>query len=117
MNIQEGAEENCGFYVAARGGTHTYTLSTPMREEYGNHGVRLYGLTAQNEPTPGFTPAVNWQTLGFTAQSQKDFIKLDMGPTLAVAGYGSIQLLIFDDSNSSLSEWSNALPSFGLKRG
>ncbi|XP_037273886.2 lysosomal acid glucosylceramidase [Rhipicephalus microplus] len=78
-------------------------------QEYGNHGIRFYGLTAQNEPTTGFSPTVKWQTLGFTAQSQKDFIKRDMGPTLAEAGYDSVQLLIFDDSNSTFPEWSNVV--------
>ncbi|KAL3186900.1 hypothetical protein MRX96_004711 [Rhipicephalus microplus] len=78
-------------------------------QEYDNHGIRFYGLTAQNEPTTGFSPTVKWQTLGFTAQSQKDFIKRDMGPTLAEAGYDSVQLLIFDDSNSTFPEWSNVV--------
>ncbi|XP_037561777.2 lysosomal acid glucosylceramidase-like [Dermacentor silvarum] len=80
-------------------------------QEYERHGIRFYGVTAQNEPTTGFTPAASWQTLGFTAQTQKEFIKLDMGPALDMAGYGAdnLQLLIFDDSNASLPQWSNAV--------
>nr|XP_054933370.1 putative glucosylceramidase 4 [Dermacentor andersoni] len=80
-------------------------------QEYWRQGIRFYGVTAQNEPTTGFAPTVRWPALGFTAQTQKEFIKLDMGPALDEAGYGAdvLQLLIFDDSSDNLPEWSNVV--------
>ncbi|KAH8041158.1 hypothetical protein HPB51_013818 [Rhipicephalus microplus] len=80
-------------------------------QEYERHGVPIWGLTTQNEPTTGFVPGFRWQTLGFSAKSQRDFVKLDLGPALAEAGYGvdKLQLMILDDSRLVLPHWANVV--------
>lgn len=76
-------------------------------DAYKSHGVDFWGLTTQNEPTDGFIPGMGFNALGFTAEMQRDFVKLDLGPTLAAAGYGldKLQLMIMDDNRGLLPAW------------
>ncbi|XP_077555870.1 lysosomal acid glucosylceramidase-like [Haemaphysalis longicornis] len=80
-------------------------------QEYERQGVPLWAVTAQNEPTVGFFPGFRWQALGFTAATQRDFIKLDLGPALQEAGYGpeKLQLMILDDNRYVLPHWTDVV--------
>uniref|UniRef100_H2YNM8 Glucosylceramidase n=1 Tax=Ciona savignyi TaxID=51511 RepID=H2YNM8_CIOSA len=70
---------------------------TRFLEEYEKHGIKFWGLTAQNEPSNGFLIKSTWQSMGFTAEMQRDFIKTDLGPMLKKYNYGHIKLMILDD--------------------
>ncbi|XP_075747632.1 lysosomal acid glucosylceramidase isoform X2 [Rhipicephalus microplus] len=78
-------------------------------QEYERHGIPIWGLTTQNEPTAGFVPGYRWQALGFTPKTQRDFVKLDLGPALAEAGYGAekLQVMILDDNRIGLPLWAD----------
>ncbi|KAH8024278.1 hypothetical protein HPB51_022397 [Rhipicephalus microplus] len=80
-------------------------------DAYKDHNVSFWGLTPQNEPTSGFVPFYPFQTMGFTAASQRDFIKFDLGPALETAGYGAdkVKLLILDDQRAFLPYWANVV--------
>lgn len=80
-------------------------------QDYERQGVPLWALTAENEPTAGFLPGFRWQALGFTAATQRDFIKLDLGPALQEAGYGpeKLQLMILDDNRYVLPHWTDVV--------
>ena len=43
--------------------------------------------------------------MGFTAELQRDFIGLDLGPALHAAGYKDVQLMILDDQRLMLPAW------------
>ncbi|KAL1422249.1 hypothetical protein MTO96_022130 [Rhipicephalus appendiculatus] len=78
-------------------------------QEYERHGIPIWGLTTQNEPTVGYVPDFPWQALGFTPKTQRDFVKLDLGPALAEAGYGAekLQVMILDDNRIVLPHWAD----------
>lgn len=80
-------------------------------QEYERSGIPIWGLTTQNEPTTGFIPGFPWQTLGFTPKTQRDFVKLDLGPALVEAGYGAdkLQLMILDDNRVVLPHWADVV--------
>ncbi|XP_049270088.1 putative glucosylceramidase 4 [Rhipicephalus sanguineus] len=80
-------------------------------QEYERNGIPIWGLTTQNEPTVGFVPYFPWQALGFTPKTQRDFVKFDLGPALAEAGYGAekLQVMIFDDNRVVLPHWANVV--------
>ncbi|XP_037503564.2 lysosomal acid glucosylceramidase-like, partial [Rhipicephalus sanguineus] len=80
-------------------------------QEYERHGIPIWGLTAENEPTMGFLPGFPGQALGFTPKTQRDFVKLDLGPALDEAGYGAdkLQLMIFDDNRIFLPHWADVV--------
>ncbi|XP_077513151.1 lysosomal acid glucosylceramidase-like [Amblyomma americanum] len=76
-------------------------------QEYEKRGVPIWGLTAQNEPTMAAVAEPSWQTLGFTAATQRDFVKLDLGPALEKAGYGpdKLKIMVIDDNRQVLRQW------------
>ncbi|KAL3186894.1 hypothetical protein MRX96_004707 [Rhipicephalus microplus] len=80
-------------------------------QEYERHGIPIWGLTTQNEPTAGLIPGYRWQALGFTPKTQRDFVKLDLGPALAEAGYGAekLQVMILDDNRIGLPLWADVV--------
>lgn len=80
-------------------------------QEYEKNGIRLWGLTAENEPSAGYMPGYKFQCMGFTPSSQRDFIKMDLGPALVDAGYGpgNLTLMIMDDNRYLLPNWANVV--------
>ena len=54
-------------------------------DEYKKQGVDIWGLTAQNEPIDGRIPFFPFQSMGFTAEEQRDFIISDLGMYLCWA--------------------------------
>ncbi|XP_064474563.1 lysosomal acid glucosylceramidase-like isoform X2 [Ornithodoros turicata] len=74
-------------------------------QEYGKHGVRFWGLTVENEPMNGEVPLFPFQCMGYTPEIMRDFVKLDLGPTLRSNGYGAIKLMILDDQRYEIPRW------------
>ena len=71
----------------------------------------MWGLTIENEPSAGKQPNYGFNSMGFTKEIQRDFIKQDLGPTLMAAGYGpnKTQLMIFDDQRDVIHEWAETI--------
>jgi len=78
-------------------------------DEYKKLGLEFWGLTAQNEPSNGLLVKSTWQSTGFTAETQRDFIKTDLGPALHEAGYGDVKLMILDDQRIFLPNWAKVV--------
>lgn len=78
-------------------------------EEYEKVGIQIWGLTTGNEPLNGFIPFFKFNCMAFTPQLQRDFIKLDLGPALAAAGYGHVKLMILDDQRYLLPGWADVV--------
>lgn len=68
-------------------------------DEYAKHNVTFWGLSGQNEPLFGnldrFIQIIN--NVLFSVTDLREFIVKDLGPMLAEAGYGDLQLMAFDD--------------------
>jgi glucosylceramidase len=62
-------------------------------------------MTVQNEP------GVDRLTLYWDPMTQRDFIKLNLGPTLNKAGYNpdKLKLMIFDNNVGDLQKWSDSI--------
>jgi glucosylceramidase len=72
----------------------------------------MWGLTVVNEPHSGYDPHYAFNSLGFSAEQQRDFVKLDLGPAMESAGYGGqngTKLMIFDDNRGNLPEWARTV--------
>ncbi|XP_076356538.1 lysosomal acid glucosylceramidase-like [Tachypleus tridentatus] len=74
---------------------------------YAAYNIMFWGITAENEPLNGFRENFPFQCLGFTPESQRDFIKFHLGPTLEKAGFGpdKLKLMIMDDQRPLLPKW------------
>ncbi|KAI8774774.1 glucosylceramidase [Biomphalaria glabrata] len=74
-------------------------------EEYEKNNISFWGITAQNEPTDGLMAKFPFQSLGFTPEMQRDFIKLDLGPALQNSSYKNTKLMILDDQKLFVVTW------------
>lgn len=75
-------------------------------DAYQGAGVDIWGLTPVNEPHGN---SGNWESMHFTAESQNDFIKYHLGPTLAASDHGDIELLIYDQNRDHLEHWADVI--------
>lgn len=88
----------------------THLSWTPrFLEEYRSYNVAFWGLTAENEPAEGLVPDYPLQALGFTPETQRDFVAEDLGPALHQAGLGHVKLMILDDQRLFLPSWAKTV--------
>jgi glucosylceramidase len=73
-------------------------------DAYKQEGVPIWGITIDNEPKSGDEPHYKFNSLGFTPELQRDFLKMDLGPILEASGYGinTTDLMIFDDIRKNI---------------
>ena len=75
-------------------------------EEYAKHGIKFWGVTVQNEPSNGLIVSSSWQCTGFTAEMERDFVKMDLGPALEQCEQcKNLKLMILDDQRLFLPTW------------
>jgi glucosylceramidase len=59
---------------------------------YESEGIPVWGLSVQNEPMA----KQRWESCIFTAEEERDFIKMHLGPALQKAGLGNKKLIAWD---------------------
>jgi glucosylceramidase len=59
---------------------------------YEKAGIPIWGLTVQNEPMAKQT----WESCVYTAEEERDFVKLFLGPTLVKSGLAAKKLIVWD---------------------
>ena len=47
--------------------------------------------------------------MGFTPEMERDFVKKDLGPTLAKFGYSDLKLMMLDDNRPNVKKWVNTM--------
>ncbi|KAI1697315.1 glycosyl hydrolase family 30 TIM-barrel domain-containing protein [Ditylenchus destructor] len=78
-------------------------------EEYAKEGVEFWGLTMQNEPLVS-AAIIWWQGTFFTAEMQRDFLKLWLGPALKNSSVAqNVKVMIMDDQRTFLPEFPNTV--------
>ncbi len=75
-------------------------------DAYRAEGVHIWGLTPVNEPLGNDG---SWESMHFSAESQRDFIKHHLGPKLAAGGHGDVELLMLDHARSDLEHWADVI--------
>jgi len=80
-------------------------------DAYKEKGINMWGLTVENEPLECTGPKYPFNCLLFSKELQRDFVKLNLGPTLEKAGYGKdkVKLMIFDENRGPLVEWADTI--------
>lgn len=66
-------------------------------DSYKSHGINFWGFTVQNEPSNGRLVRSTWQSTGWSAEHQRDFIKTDLGPAMEHSEYRDLKMMILDD--------------------
>ena len=75
-------------------------------DAYKKEGVDIWGLTPVNEPLGN---SGQWESMHFTPESQRDFIKAYLGPKLRDGGYRDIELFMLDHSRVHLEQWADVI--------
>ncbi|KRZ12817.1 putative glucosylceramidase 3 [Trichinella zimbabwensis] len=78
-------------------------------EEYKKQDIDFWALTMQNEPTTGFIANYPFQTTGFTPAMQRDFLKINLGPTLRQSAFNNTKIMILDDNRLLLPFWADVI--------
>jgi glucosylceramidase len=71
----------------------------------------MWGITIENEPGAGPNVNYSFNSLGFTAETQRDFLKMDLGPILTKAGYdkNKLKIMIYDDQRPDMVKWADVI--------
>lgn len=51
----------------------------------------------------------SFQCMGFTPEMERDFVKEDLGPTLAKFGYSNVTLMMLDDARLFVHSWTDIM--------
>ncbi|CAD6192535.1 unnamed protein product [Caenorhabditis auriculariae] len=79
-------------------------------EEYNKQSIQFWGITPQNEPSSGNEKSIKWQTMYFTPEMQRDFVKKDLGPALKASDVAkNVKLIIMDDNRGNLPKWADVV--------
>jgi len=68
--------------------------------EYAREGIKIWGLTVQNEPEA----TQRWDSCVYTAEEERDFIRDYLGPMLHAAGLQDVKLMIWDHNRDRIFE-------------
>jgi glucosylceramidase len=68
------------------------------------YGVPIWGVTIQNEPEATQT----WESCIYTAASERDFLKLHLGPALA-QNKVDVKVMIFDHNKDHIATWATTI--------
>ncbi len=67
-------------------------------QAYEQEGIPIWGITVQNEPMATQT----WESMLYTAEEERDFLKLHLGPTMHAAGYADKKIIVWDHNRDMM---------------
>lgn len=70
-------------------------------QAYRDQGIEIWGITPENEPMGN---GGNWDSMHFTPESMRDFIRDHLGPRLRQDNWDT-RILIFDHNRDQVDEW------------
>ena len=71
---------------------------TRFIQAYEAEGIPIWGITLQNEPMAKQT----WESMLFTAEEERDFLKNHLGPTMHRAGYADKKIIVWDHNRDMM---------------
>ena len=72
---------------------------------YEKEGIPVWGLTIQNEPMA----VQRWESCIYTAESERDFLKNFLGPTMEKEGLASKKIIVWDHNRDLMGHRSNVI--------
>jgi glucosylceramidase len=67
---------------------------------YEAEGIPIWGLSVQNEPMA----RQRWESMLYTAEEERDFVRDHLGPTLRAAGLGGKKLIVWDHNRDLIAD-------------
>lgn len=78
---------------------------TEFIKAYEAEGMPLWGVTIQNEPMA----VQRWESMIYTAEEERDFLKNHLGPTLEKAGLGDKNIVVWDHNRDLIANRANVI--------
>ncbi|CAG2112718.1 unnamed protein product, partial [Medioppia subpectinata] len=105
-----------GFLIGKPGGKYYKAFANYLvkfMDSYKAQGIPLWGITVENEPEIARLLGENhtFNSMAFTPELQRDFLKLDLGPIMSAAGYGPnvTRVMVCDDQRPFIANWSDII--------
>ena len=67
---------------------------------YEQEGIPVWGITIQNEPMA----TQRWESMIFSAEDERDFLKNHLGPAMAQAGLGDRKIIVWDHNRDLMTQ-------------
>lgn len=81
------------------------TYFTKFIKAYEAEGMPIWGVTIQNEPM-----AVQiWESMIYTAEEERDFLKNHLGPIMEKEGYGDKKIVVWDHNRDLITRRANTI--------
>jgi len=74
------------------------TYYTKFIAAYEKEGIPIWGISVQNEPMA----TQKWESMLYTAEEERDFLKNHLGPVMAKAGYGDRKIVVWDHNRDMM---------------
>ncbi|MGL1958266.1 MAG: glucosylceramidase [Colwellia sp.] len=81
------------------------TYFTKFIKAYEAEGMPLWGITIQNEPMA----VQRWESMIYTAEEERDFLKNYLGPIMEKAGYGDKNIVVWDHNRDLITNRANTI--------
>ncbi len=81
------------------------TYFTKFIKAYEAEGIPLWGVTIQNEPMAKQT----WESCIFTAEEERDFLKLYLGPVMTEQGLSQKNIVVWDHNRDLMNQRVNVI--------
>ena len=78
---------------------------TKFIEAYEREEMPIWGITIQNEPMA----VQRWESMIYTAQEERDFLKNHLGPVMEKAGYGDKNIVVWDHNRDLITDRANVI--------
>ncbi|MGC6481204.1 MAG: glycoside hydrolase family 30 protein [Porticoccaceae bacterium] len=78
---------------------------TKFIEAYESEGMPIWGISIQNEPMA----TQRWESMIYTAQEERDFLKNHLGPAMEKAGYDDKNIVVWDHNRDLLTDRANVI--------
>lgn len=77
--------------------------------------MTFWSVTPQNEPEDGNIPDFSFNCMGWNVTTMRTFIAEHLGPTLEIAGYGYLNIIMFDDQRPYVQHWAREVKKILIK--
>jgi glucosylceramidase len=81
------------------------TYFTKFIQAYEQEGIPIWAITLQNEPMATQT----WESMLYTAEEERDFLKNHLGPTMHKAGYADTKIIVWDHNRDMMAHRANVI--------
>ena len=74
-------------------------------ESYEEEGMPMWGISIQNEPMA----VQRWESMIYTAEEERDFLKNHLGPIMEQSGYGDKNIVVWDHNRDLMAHRANVI--------